>query len=274
MGFDEVNPTVSNDTTEVILNDGNPLTTPATANGLVEIIPVQWSQGAFTTEECTAEFITIDSDDVAVTPKLFSLPSIWGGGAVMEAITSPPLKAWALNIALAEQSRINYRANSQLALTVEVDVGATVVYTDSGVGPEQFYQKPANESNTVAAVDNRAVGNDITITGAREINKLYGVLYTNQTANDVTASVHSAGSFEFASSDFLTSMPYRVNAQPVLVGLGTPAIADVGPGIVEYDMPSPNGIPVSGRTVINTFFTNRDATTNVMNFITNVGYLK
>ena len=157
---------------------------------------------------------------------------------------------------------------------VEWDVGGTVVYTDSGVGQEQFYQKPANESNTVAAVDSRAVGNDITLTGGREINKLYGILMTNQTANDVTTDLHHAGSFEFASSDFLTSMPYRVNAQPVLVGLGTPCIADVGAGIAEYDMPPGNGIPIAGRTVINTFFTNRDATTNVMNFICNVGYLK
>ena len=179
-----------------------------------------------------------------------------------------------MNIPLAEKSRINYRANSQLTYTAEWDIGATVVYTDSGVGQEQFYTKPANESNTVAAVDNRAVGNDITLTGAREINKLYGVLYTNQTANDVTTALQHAGSFEVASSDFLTSMPYRFNAQPILTGIGTPVIAHVGDGIAEYDMPSPNGIPVSGRTVINTFFTNRDATTNVMNFIVNIGYLK
>ena len=148
------------------------------------------------------------------------------------------------------------------------------MYTDSGVGQEQFYQKSDNEAAGGTGDDTRSVGNDITITGGREINKLLTFVSFDSTAGGATAGEQIAGFMEFASSDFLTSMPYRVAVNIMLTAIGTATSTAGGDGYTEYNMPSPNGIPISGRTVINTFFTQQDAKTNPDTFIGNVGYLK
>ena len=128
---------------------------------------------------------------------------------------------------------------------------------------------------TGAAINTRSAGDDITITGGREINKLIVQTVIGTTG---TASEHLWGEFEFASSDFLTSLPYRVTVQPIAAGIGVAgdlAIAfQQGKGQNIYNMPLGDGIPIAGRTVINNFFTQRDALTVDGNFIVGVGYVK
>lgn len=274
MGFDDINPTITDAVNEVQINDGASLTTPQSANGIIEIIPMQFVQGAYVTDESVLTAFRVQSDDVAVEPKRFNLPVQYPGDGAFLGVTSPGLKAYSMNIVLPEQSRINYFAQGQIDLGTEVDVGGTVVYTDSGVGQEMFYQKPDNESASAIAVDTRSVGNTITITGGREIVKLMTFVGFDATAGAVTTDEHSVGFMEFSSSDFLTSMPYRVSTDPVLTGGEATAMSGNKDGCSVYDMPPGNGIPIAGRTVINTFYTNRDAKTNPDVFIGNVGYVK
>ena len=275
MGFDDCSTTtIGTGVDETTLNGGNPLTTPTIANGIIEIIPYQNRQGAYTADESVFTAFRVQSDDVAVEPKRFNLPVQYGGEAAFTTVANPGLRATLLNIPLVEQSRINYLAQAQIANTVAVDVGCTVVYTDAGIGPEQFYQKADNESAGGTTINTRSTGNDITITGGSQINKLATFVAYDATAGACTASEASIGFMEFVSSDFLTSMPYRVVTDPVLVGLGTATSANVQNGMTVYNMPDNNGIPMSGRTVISTFYTNTDAKTNPDVFIGNVGFLK
>ncbi len=59
----------------------------------------------------------------------------------------------------------------------------------------------------------------------------------------------------------------------VTMSLGATGSTSGGPGHSEYDMGN-DGIPIAGRTVINTFYTQRDGKTNPDVFIGNVGYYK
>ncbi len=275
IGFDDAVPTVLVGTTEQQINSGNPLTTPNDAQQIIEVIPYTCIQGAFDTDEALAPVFRIASDDVSVEPKIFSLPVIQGGDALNSWIASPIMPSYPMNIRLAEQSRINYFANNQNDAAIEPLIGATVVYSDQGANqPEQFYQKPLNESATGTLIDTRAAGNDITITGGAEINMLTAILGLHAT---VVASEHLNGAAEFVSSDFQTSFPYRVQVTGVNFGIGESTNlpnGNAGSGIKRYEMPIGQGIPIAGRTVINTFFTNRDAVNAAGFFCLGVGYVK
>ncbi len=275
IGFDDVVPTALSSTDEQTLNNGNPLTTPNDAQQIVEVIPYTCIQGAFDSDEALAPVFRIQSDDVAVEPKIFSLPVIQGGDALGSWIASPIMPSYPMNIRLAEQSRINYFGNNQNNAAVEPLLGATVVYSDQGASqPEQFWQKPLNESATGTAINTRSAGNDITITGGAEINWLTSVVGL---MSAVVASEHINGAAEFVSSDFQTSFPYRVQVTGVNFGIGeTGNLPDgnAGAGIKRFNMPIGQGIPIAGRTVINTFFTNRDANNAAGFFVLGVGYVK
>ncbi len=276
IGFDDATATILVGTTEQQINTGNPLTTPNDAQQIVEVIPYYAIQGAFDSDEALAGIFRIASDDVSVEPKRFSLPVIQGGDALYSFMASPIMPSWPMNIRLSEQSRINYFANNQNDAAVEPLVGATVVYSDQGSNqPEQYWQKPDNESATGTATDTRSAGNDITITGGAEINWLTTITGLHAA---VVASQHINGFAEFVSSDFQTSMPYRVQITSVNFGIGeTGNLPDgnAGAGIKRYNMPIGQGIPIAGRTVINNFFTQRDAlATNAGFFVNAVGYIK
>ncbi len=276
IGFDDATATILNATTEVTINNGNPLTTPNDAQQIVEVIPYLALQGATDVDEAVAPTFRIASDDVSVEPKIFSLPVIQGGDAASSFLASPIQPAYPMNIRLAEQSRINYFANNQNDAAVEPMVGATVVYSDQGANqPEQFWQKPLNESPTGTAIDTRAQGNDITITGGAEINWLTNIVGLH---NTIVASEHINGFAEYVSSDFQTSFPYRVQVTANNTGIGESGNlpdGNAGAGIKRYQMPIGQGIPIAGRTVINTFFTNRDEiATNAGFFCLGVGYIK
>ena len=64
---------------------------------------------------------------------------------------------------------------------------------------------------------------------------------------------------EFNSSDFQTSMPYRVAVQPSGAGLtaAMPLISQEEPELCSIMFQG--GIPLDANVTINTFYTNRDA---------------
>ncbi len=278
IGFDDCTPVLTNATDEIQLNGGVSLTTPDKASQIVEVIPYGTYQAAITTDEPQITQIRMQSDDIAIEPIRFCMGSVQPVPALAGWFSVPELSSYPMNIDLAvtRQARINYFARQQLALTNEPAIGLTVVYdTNSPSQPEQYWQKPDNETMTGAAINTRSAGDDITITGGREINKLIVQTVIGTTG---TASEHLWGEFEFASSDFLTSLPYRVTVQPIAAGIGVAgdlAIAfQQGKGQNVYNMPLGDGIPIAGRTVINNFFTQRDALAVDGNFIVGVGYVK
>ncbi len=271
LGFDEIDPTILNGVTEVTLNDGNPVTTPNDAQQIVEVVPSLVALGIVTVEEGIMPILRLQSDDVAVEPKIFNFEGM-NGPLLSGPIQSPIFEAKPMNIRLAEQSRINFFGNDQIDATVEPAIGGYLVYSDQGANmPEQFYQKPANESAISTTLDGRAQGNDITITGGAEINMLSSLLSIG--LGDVVESEHLAGTAEWSSSDFQTSFPYRIMAQSVNYGSG-PTSSTLSDGYKSTNMPIGQGIPIAGRTVINTFFTNRATVNAVYKFILGVGYIK
>lgn len=275
IGFDDAAATILVGTTEQKLNTANPLTTPNDAAQIVEVIPYLALQGAVDSNESIAGIFRIQSDDVSVEPKRFNIPVIAGGEALASWLASPIQVAWPMNIKIAEQSRINYFGNNQFDAAIEPKMGATVVYSDQPTNmPEQFYQKPDNETATGTTDNTRTAGDDITITGGAEINWLVNIVGNTTT---VTKSEHVNGFAEFSSSDFQTSFPYRVQVTATNVGIGeTGALsnANAGAGIIRYNMPIGSGIPIAGRTVINNFFTQRDALGTAGYFLNSVGYIK
>ena len=272
LGFDEIDPTILVGDTEQTLNDGNPLTTPNDAQQILEVVPALFPLGVVSLDEGIMPVMRIQSDDVAVEPKIFNFEGI-NGGLLSNAVNpSPVYSAKPMNIRLAEQSRINFFGNNQVDAGVEPAMGGYVVYSDQGANmPEQFYQKPLNETTSGATVDTRTQGNDITITGGAEINMLASLVST--ALGKVVANEHISGTAEFASSDFQTSFPYRINVQGVNFGAGV-SVSTTSDGYKITTMPIGQGIPIAGRTVINTFFTNRSAVNAGGAFILGVGYIK
>ena len=275
IGFDDAVATVLVGTTEQTINNGNPLTSPNDAQQIIEIIPYYSIQGAFDSDEALAGIFRVQSDDVSVEPKRWSMPIIQGGDALGSWIASPIMPTTPVNIKLPEQSRINYLANNQNDAAIEPLVGATVVYSDQASNmPEQFWQKPDNESATGTAINTRSAGNDITITGGAEINWLVSVVGLHAA---VVASEHINGVAEFISSDFQTAFPYRVQVTGNNTGIGESGNLpnmNAGAGIIRYNMPIGQGIPIAGRTVISNFFTQRDALGGAGFFVNSVGYIK
>jgi len=274
LGFDDVAFTTLATTAEVQLNTATSLTTPNDASGILEVIPYQMELGAFTTDESVITNFRIDSDDVNVSPCQFLLPVLDGGDGAFTAVGSPALKSYALNIPLREQSRINYFAQGQITNTVEPGVGATVVYTTGALGTQQYYQKVVNETAGGTVINTRTVGGTITITGGTRINHLMCTIGHDANAGSAVASEHGVGFVEFSSSDFRTAMPYRVAVQPYASGLGATASSLSGPGIADYKLPPGHEIPIEGRVVVDTFYTNRDTKAVADVFICGVGFLK
>ncbi len=271
LGFDEIDPTILSGTDEQTLNDGNPLTTPNDAQQIVEVVPSLVALGVVTVEEGIMPVMRIQSDDVAIEPKIFNFEGM-NGPLLSGPIQSPIFSAKPMNIRLAEQSRINFFGNNQVDATVEPAMGGYVVYSDQGANmPEQFYQKPLNESIFNVTLDGRTQGNDITITGGAEINLLSSLLSIG--LGDVVESEHLAGTAEWSSSDFQTSFPYRIAGQSVNYGSG-PTTSTMSDGYKMTKLPIGQGIPIAGRTVINTFFTSRTNIASASNFILGVGYIK
>ena len=269
-GFDDCTlASIGTGVTETRLNGDAPLRVPSSAKGIVEIIPYQAELGAYTVDQSLMTAFRVQSDDVSVEPKRFVLPGVGTGDASFTSVYSPVLKAYPMNIALDGNERINYRAQAQVANTVAPGVGATIVYTDGGVGTEQYYQKPDNETAGATTINTRTSGNTITITGGGNIN----ALYTLVTGGVATASEHDVGFMEFESNGFETSMPYRVAIQPTSTGLGANANALTGGnGIMQYNLPQ--GIPLNSNVTINTFYTNKDGRSGGSNFIGCVRYNK
>ena len=86
---------------------------------------------------------------------------------------------------------------------------------------------------------------------------------------------HDVGYSEFLSPDFNTSMPYRVAIQPTATALGSNANAVTGgDGLMKYEMPRGQGIPLAENVTVTNYYTNRDARTGASNFINFVRYSK
>ena len=272
LGFDDATPTVLVDTTETLLNTGTALTTPNNAQSIPEIVPYICTQGSMTTDEAIQPFVRVQSDDVAVEPKIFSLPVTDGGdGAFTAYFGSPIMPAYAMNIPLVEQSRINYFGNLDEAVASDPRLGVTVVYSDQGAtSPEMFFQRGATATGGGTAINTRTEGAVITLTGGREITQLINTVAVQTSLLDQ----HINGFIEYQSSDFQTSFPYRVQVTQMVSSLGATNSSDGGAGIKIFKMPIGQGIPIAGRTVIQSFFTQMDALTVAPFFNSCVGYIK
>ncbi len=268
IGFDEIPAaTIGTGTTLTTLAT---LTSPNIANGIIEVIPLQFVEGAYVSNQSVFTRFSLTSDDVDLLPKRFVLPLQHGGDATFSAVGPSATKAMSLNIPLNDQSRVNYLGQSVVAHgTNGPDVGGTVVYTDGGVGQQQFSNTPDTSTVGGTTVDTRTTLNTLTITGASEINQLMGWVGIGAS----TLSIHGQGFFEYSSSDFLTPMPYRVANSAWLAGLGLNANL-LGNGMHQYVIPNGQGVPVSSRTTIDMFYTNEDAVGTGSDVLGGVGFLK
>jgi len=272
-GYDDVTGTTMSVQTEVQLNDGTSLTAPDPAHGLLAVIPYAYELGAFTVDQSLFIAFRVQSDDVAIEPKKFVLPNINTGDAAFTSVAAPALLAYPIDTPLNGGEHINYYAQPLTTNTVEPAVGATVIYSTTGTnGPEQYYTRPSSATAGGTAINTRTTqGNDMTITGGNEISALYTVV----SGAVATASQHDCGFAEFTSPDFNTSMPYRVAVQPTFTGLGAAANAVTGGGgIMKYEMPRGQGIPLADKVTITSYYTNRDLRTGASNFINFVRYTK
>ena len=279
LGFDDATAVLLAASVEQQLNAGTPLTAPDVANQLLEVVPYWGERGAFTADEGILPFMRIQSDDIAITPKSFSMPGNHGGTAAeVSNVNAPPLVAMPMNVNLSrtKSARINYFANDQTDATIEPAVGCTVVYeTNPPTAQEQFYAKAANEftGGTVQSSRTTSVA-ALTITGGRMINMW--IIQVLQTA--AVASEHVWGFVEYSSSDFLTSMPQRMAFAPTAVAVG--AAGDLAScdtsntgGLKIYKLGN-SGVPIAPRCVIDFAITIQDAVAAGANVTMGVGFLK
>jgi len=272
-GYDDVTFTsLGTGVTETQINSGTSLSAPDPAHGFNAVVPYQMELGAFTPDESLFTAFRIQSDDVAVEPKKFVLPNVNTGDAAFASVSAPALLAYPINTPLAGGEHLNFYGQPLVANTVAAGCGATVIYSTTGTnGDEQYYTRPTNESAAGTAINTRTTGGDMTIQGGNEITALYTVV-SGATA---TSSQHDVGYSEFVSPDFNTSMPYRVAVQPTATGLGAAAgAATGGGGIMQYNMPRGQGIPLANNVTITNYYTNRDLRTGASNFINFVRYTK
>jgi len=272
-GYDDVTGTTMSVQTEVQLNAGTSLTAPDPAHGLLAVIPYAYELGAFTVDQSLFIAFRVQSDDVAIEPKKFVLPNINTGDAAFTSVAAPALLAYPLDVPLNGGEHINYYAQPLTTNSVEPAVAATVIYSTTGTnGAESYYTRPSSATAGGTAINTRTTqGNDMTITGGSEISALYTVV----SGAVATASQHDCGFAEFTSPDFNTSMPYRVAVQPTFTGLGAAANAATGGGgIMKYEMPRGQGIPLADKVTITSYYTNRDLRTGASNFINFVRYTK
>jgi len=272
-GYDDVTFTaLTTGTTETQINSGTSLSAPDPAHGFNACVPYMQELGAFTVDESLLVAFRIQSDDVAVEPKKFVLPNVNTGDASFTSVAAPALLAYPINTPLNGGEHLNFYAQPLTNNTVAPGVGATVIYSTTGTnGAEQYYTRPTNETAAGTAINTRTTGGDMTIQGGNEITALYTVV-SGATA---TASQHDVGYSEFVSPDFNTSMPYRIAVQPTSTGLGSNANAITGgDGLMKYEMPRGQGIPLANNVTITNYYTNRDARTGASNFINFVRYTK
>jgi hypothetical protein len=272
-GYDDATFTaLTTGTTETQINSGTALSAPDPAHGFLACVPYMMETGAFTVDESLLVAFRIQSDDVSVEPKKFVLPNINTGDGSFTSVSAPALLAYPIDTPLNGGEHLNLYAQPLTTNTVAPGVGCTIIYSTSGTnGAEQYYTRPTNESAGGTTAGTRTQGGDMTIMGGNEITALYTVV-SGATA---LASQHDVGYSEFLSPDFNTSMPYRVAVQPTATALGSNANAVTGgDGIIKYEMPRGQGIPLAENVTVTNFFTNRDARTNASNFINFVRYTK
>tara|TARA_R110002020_G_scaffold306637_2_gene522591 strand:+ start:115 stop:942 length:828 start_codon:yes stop_codon:yes gene_type:complete len=272
-GYDDVTFTsLGTGVTESQLNSGTSLSAPDPAHGFNAVVPYLMELGAFTVDESLLIAFRIQSDDVAIEPKKFVLPNVNTGDASFTSVSAPALLAYPINTPLQGGEHLNFYGQPLVGNTVAPACGATVIYSTSGTnGAEQYYTRPTNETAGGTTINTRTQGGDMTIQGGNEITALYTVV-SGATA---TASQHDVGYSEFVSPDFNTSMPYRIAVQPTATGLGSNANAITGGGgLMKYEMPRGQGIPLANNVTITNYYTNRDARTGASNFINFVRFTR
>ena len=272
-GYDDVTFTaLTTGTTETQINSATSLSAPDPAHGFLACVPYLMELGAFTVDESLFIAFRIQSDDVAVEPKKYVLPNVNTGDGSFTSVQAPALLAYPIDTPLNGGEHLNLYAQPLTTNTFAPGVGCTIIYSTTGTnGAEQYYTRPTNESAGGTAAGTRTQGGDMTIMGGNEITALYTVV-SGATA---LASQHDVGYSEFLSPDFNTSMPYRVAVQPTATALGSNANAVTGgDGIIKYEMPRGQGIPLAENVTVTNYFTNRDVRTNASNFINFVRYTK
>jgi len=272
-GYDDATFTaLTTDTTETQINSGTALSAPDPAHGFLACVPYLQELGAYTVDESLLIAFRIQSDDVSVEPKKFCLPNINTGDGSFTSVQVPALLAYPINTPLNGGEHLNFYGQPLTTNTVAPGLGATIIYSTTGTnGAEQYYTRPTSVSAGGTAAGTRTQGGDMTIMGGNEITSLYTVV-SGATA---TASQHDVGYSEFLSPDFNTSMPYRIAIQPTATALGSNANAVTGgDGLMKYEMPRGQGIPLAENVTVTNYYTNRDARTGASNFINFVRYSK
>ena len=258
-------------TTETRINRDADLELPSDTNGIVEIIPYLMELGAFTVDQALLVAMRAVSPDFSIEPKRWVLPSVNTGDAAFASVQAPALMATPMNIKCGGNQRLRLLGEALVANTVAPGVGATVVVTDGGVGREWFYDRPDAETAGGTTIDTRTAGGSITITSG----KLLKCVCANVSNGVATASEHDVGFMEFESSGFDKAFPVQVAVAPSAAGLGAAAGQPSNPaGMSKWVYPDGHEMPIKERTIINTFYTNRDARTGASNFIGSVGFYK
>ena len=249
---------------------GSALVVPSEARGLLEVIPYQAGNAVVTASESLNTRFRMDSNDVAtMIPKIFQLNDIMGGLGATTSHMIPALQAFRCNTPLVGGERINYYAQPITATTTATIVGATAVYSSSGVrGAEQFYNVTGNTTISAPTANSSNAGASLTITGGKLIN----FIQPHIGSVVMTAAQSYVGVASYTSPDFEKSYPYKLPTQPIGGFLGS-TCSPIDSNGDQYGLDEPIMIN-RAQTVISSTWTCRVAQTGNVNFNTTFGYLK
>ena len=258
-GSDTVVPTtLGTGTTEARLNSDSSLQVPDGINNIAAAVPYYVPTGVFTPDESYLVRVRMQSNDIAIEPCRFMMPGVNTGDAAFTSVQAPMLKSYEMNIPNASAANINIYGQALVGNTAAPFLGCELMYSTGSTGNEQYWDTPDSISTGGTTVDTRTTLNTITITNGIEITSL-GMVVTPTTA---AASTHDVGEAEFNSSDFQTPFPQKFPIAPSFSGLGSAAASLTNPaGISQQRFPAGEGIPlpINGRCLVNSFYTNRDA---------------
>ena len=265
-GSDTVTPTtLGTGTTEVRLNDDSPLQVPDGINNIAAAVPYYVPTGVFTPDESYIVRVRMQSNDIGIEPCRFMMPGVNTGDAAFTSVQAPMLKSYEMNISNESQkpakvggTNINIYGQAMVGNTAAPSLGCELLYSTASTGQEQYWDTPDSISTGGTTINTRTTLNTITITNGIQITSL-GMVVTPTTA---AASTHDVGEAEFNSSDFQTPFPQKFPIAPSFTGLGSAANNLTNPaGISQQRFPPGEGIPlpINGRCLVNSFYTNRDA---------------
>lgn len=272
-GQDSTDPTsILTGVAKTQLNGAAVMTTPNEARNLIGIIPAQAPNAALTAAQSMLTKFEVESKAVKdLLPKAIVSCPIHGGLSTFTTALVPALASYAFNTPLSGNEDVSYFGTPLVANTAAPDAWVDVMYSNRRPNPARephvFWDGTTDETSTGTAAANGILGQAFTLNAPRQ--SIIRYLYTVLGVGTVTASEAYMATGVLAGNDFMTSMPAKGTAQPMVTGVHT-FLEVMQPNNLTHEM----WIPCKPTARIQTTLNLTEAVTAAGNWYQGVGFLR